>query len=624
MDFSETPTTSRTLFNSSVGESAQTVDQRRTGINVSTNTGGINMGGGTGRESRQTGNGMLVSTTPRSVPPAALANNNTLSHVHSQITTNGAGVFSAVNGSSSNFISSNGAGPINSTSNSHNGSSNNGRSNPNIVGMHYKVGKKIGEGSFGIVYEGVDMLSNNPVAIKFEPRKTDAPQLRDESRTFKILAGSVGIPNVYHFGQEGLYNILCIDLLGPSLEDMFDLCKRRFSVKTVCMAAKQMITRVQTIHERNLVYRDIKPDNFLIGRLPRNSEMIANVGKSADPYGIVANHSIENPHPAAQIHIIDFGMAKMYKDPKTKQHIPYREKKSLSGTARYMSINTHLGREQSRRDDLESLGHVLMYFLRGSLPWQGMKAATNKQKYEKIGEKKRTTPVDELCQGFPEEFGIYLKYCRDLTFETTPDYDYLRKLFSDVLVRREEIDDGLFDWMICLDVQRKERERAKEIEREHRERERTNRQIQLQQIQFQQQASVLSSPSMSLISGANGNISSNSRLATFSTEQLKRSSSGPMRRETIPKSIPRLMTMSRMSSEQVERDNRASMPLAPVSALPFGLLKLRVTGSEEPHLSNRKSFNLFSRPATPRDEDDKDLTEEKKWWKKLIAFGKKE
>lgn len=141
-------------------------------------------------------------------------------------------------------------------------------------------------------------------------------------------------------------------------------------------------------------------------------------------------------------------MAKQYRDPKTRQHIPYRERKSLSGTARYMSINTHLGREQSRRDDLEALGHVFLYFLRGSLPWQGLKAATNKQKYEKIGEKKQSTPIKELCDGYPEEFGIYLNYVRKLGFEETPDYDFLRELFAKVLKNRGEVDDGMYDWML--------------------------------------------------------------------------------------------------------------------------------------------------------------------------------
>lgn len=164
---------------------------------------------------------------------------------------------------------------------------------------------------------------------------------------------------------------------------------------------------------------------------------------------------------------VDFGMAKHYRDPKTKAHIPYRERKSLSGTARYMSINTHLGREQSRRDDLESLGHVFMYFLRGGLPWQGLRAATNKQKYEKIGEKKQSTPIVELCEGFPgkppclfgvcddviderppEEFTIYMNYVRKLGFEETPDYDFLRELFGKILKTLGEVEDGIFDWML--------------------------------------------------------------------------------------------------------------------------------------------------------------------------------
>ncbi|KAF9130201.1 casein kinase I [Mortierella sp. 14UC] len=301
-------------------------------------------------------------------------------------------------------------------------SSHSTHSSSNVVGVHYRVGKKIGEGSFGIIYEGTNLLNNQQVAIKFEPRKSDAPQLRDEYRTYKILAGSTGIPNAFYFGQEGLHNILCIDLLGPSLEDLFDMCGRKFTIKTVVMVAKQMLSRVQTIHEKNLIYRDIKPDNFLVGK----------------PHSKHAN----------MVHVVDFGMAKQYRDPKTKQHIPYRERKSLSGTARYMSINTHLGREQSRRDDLEAMGHVFMYFLRGGLPWQGLKAATNKQKYEKIGEKKQSTPIKELCEGFPEEFGIYLNYVRKLSFEETPDYDFLRDLFTKALKSMNEVEDGVYDWML--------------------------------------------------------------------------------------------------------------------------------------------------------------------------------
>lgn len=290
-----------------------------------------------------------------------------------------------------------------------------------IVGLHFKIGKKIGEGSFGVLFEGINIINGVPVAIKVEPRKSEAPQLKDEYRTYKIMAGTPNIPLAYYFGQEGAHNILVMDLLGPSLEDLFDWCGRKFSIKTVVQVAIQMITLLEDLHSHDLIYRDIKPDNFLIGR---------------------AGQPDEN-----SIHLIDFGMAKQYRDPKTKIHIPYREKKSLSGTARYMSINTHLGREQSRRDDMEALGHVFFYFLRGHLPWQGLKAPNNKQKYEKIGEKKRMTNAYELAQGLPIQFGQYLEIVRNLAFDETPDYEGYRKLFVTVLEEIGEDCDGKYDWM---------------------------------------------------------------------------------------------------------------------------------------------------------------------------------
>lgn len=295
------------------------------------------------------------------------------------------------------------------------------QSSSNIVGVHYKAGKKIGEGSFGVIFEGINLLNNQQVAIKFEPRKCEAPQLRDEYRSYRILSDCVGIPKAYFFGQEGVHNILVIDLLGPSLEDLFDWCGRKFSIKTVIQVAKQMILRVEAIHEHNLIYRDIKPDNFLIG-------------KPGTPQ-------------ANQVYIVDFGMAKQFRDPKSKTHIPYREKKALSGTARYMSINTHMGREQLRRDDLESLGHVFMYFLRGLLPWQGLKAPTNKQKYEKIGLKKQTTSINELCYGFPIQFAQYLTYVRNLKFDEGPDYVYLFNLMDKALISIDKREDDHYDWM---------------------------------------------------------------------------------------------------------------------------------------------------------------------------------
>lgn len=174
------------------------------------------------------------------------------------------------------------------------------------------------------------------------------------------------------------------------------------------------------MHEKHLIHRDIKPDNFLTARL--------------------ATPAVDT------IYLVDFGMAKKYRDPNTNDHIPYSENNPLSGTARYMSINAHLGREQSRRDDLEALGYVLLYFAFGRLPWQGINAAAN-EKTHQIGKRKLAIPFGELCKGLPNGFTKYFQYVRDLGFEDTPDYIYLQDLFSRAPEGVDEHSDGEFSQM---------------------------------------------------------------------------------------------------------------------------------------------------------------------------------
>jgi len=264
------------------------------------------------------------------------------------------------------------------------------------------------------------MTTGEEVAIKLESVKTKHPQLLYESKIYRILHGGLGIPNVRWYGIEGDYNVMVLDLLGPSLEDLFNYCGRRFQLKTVLMLADQLLGRLEYVHTKSFIHRDVKPDNFLIGLGKRQSV----------------------------IHIIDFGLAKKYRDPRSHQHIPYRENKNLTGTARYASINTHIGIEQSRRDDLESLGYVLMYFIRGSLPWQGLKANTKKQKYERIMDRKMSTSTEQLCKGYATEFRSYFEYCRSLRFEDRPDYAYLKRLFKELFYRKGFQYDNMFDWTV--------------------------------------------------------------------------------------------------------------------------------------------------------------------------------
>ena len=277
----------------------------------------------------------------------------------------------------------------------------------------YKCIKKLGEGSFGMIYKAE--YNGNYYALKFEDRNGQN-LLESEAAIMKYLEGP-NIPNVKSYGYSGKYNILVMELLDKSLEDLFSKLKH-FSLKTTCMLAVQMLTVLEFIHTRHIIHRDIKPDNFVMG-LKKNSQTL---------------------------YLLDFGLAKKYRSSTTLIQYPMINKKKLTGTARYASINALRGLEQSRRDDLEAVGYVLMYLLRGSLPWQGLQAKNKEERYKKIMQKKIDTNSYDLCYGFPSEFERYVEYCKSLEYTEEPRYEMLKEGFMRVLRREHCKFDYIYDW----------------------------------------------------------------------------------------------------------------------------------------------------------------------------------
>jgi len=357
-----------------------------------------------------------------------------------------------------------------------------------------KVIRQIGKGTTGKIYRCIDLNSSTPVAIKVENIVQNKSHLYDEYKMLKYLKSVDGIPIVYDFKSSETNQIMVMELLGPSVDSMFRYCGKSFSMKTICMLAKRMISLLESVHKKGVVYRDIKPENFVVGNvinlkdcdLDNTSDDSASTETDSIPiknhisyqhdsrkrkgklYNSIAPNFIDNyldfnamtpqQHPLNQIYLLDFGLSEFYIDRNTHTHVQNRLRPPC-GTPRYMSIRTHQFRQQSRRDDLESLGYLLLYFLKkGNLPWQGITATDVKSMIYRIWDKKETIPLEKLFKDCPEQFITYMNYTRNLNFTEKPDYDYIRGLFDEILESIHEEDDGIFDWytQIQLEQERKD------------------------------------------------------------------------------------------------------------------------------------------------------------------------
>ena len=286
-----------------------------------------------------------------------------------------------------------------------------------IIFGKYKIQKLISKGTFSEVYLGKNIKNNKNYAIKIEDCKKEKTNLKEEAYILYSVKGP-GIPELISFGRRGKYNILVQNLLGKSIYEIWLKKKKKFTLKDICMLGIQGLERLEYIHSKNYIHRDIKPGNFLVG----------------------------NPD-SSQIYLIDFGMAKKYRSSRTGKHVSFSKNYIIYGTPMFLSINSLKGLELIRRDDLESFGLILIYLYTGNLPWDKITAKDFKGLVKALREMRETLPIKTLCKGMPLEMNYYMEYIFKLKFEQDPDYRYLRSLFLNILQKIGEKNDFFFSWV---------------------------------------------------------------------------------------------------------------------------------------------------------------------------------
>lgn len=303
------------------------------------------------------------------------------------------------------------------------------------IANRYRLTKRMGSGAQGDVYVAIEKNSGEEVAIKVESASVDSiSNLKIEFDRYKMLlcdgnndAVSTNelscVPKVFWYGSDVIrdqYNAMVMEKQGPSLNALFKLCWERFTLKTVLLLADQMLRRIQHTHTRGIIHRDIKPANFVIGAEAR----------------------------ARTVYILDYGLSQVYYDTKKGKHVKPERNQGFTGTPVFASLNAHEGLRQSRRDDMESIGYVLIYFLNGELPWTNVSATTTNMMLQDIHKMKKKTSVKDLCHNCPPEFEQYLTRCRDLQFDEMPQYQYMRQIFRLLYQRHFASSNDAFDWEV--------------------------------------------------------------------------------------------------------------------------------------------------------------------------------